>query len=1156
VAKTNEEILQFGVEVNPRDAIAAFAKIQKGITNHLQRIDKESQRLGKVSGKIWKGMASDVNKTYQVAIKESTEAQKTFGVDLTRIAENQRKAQTKYVKGLQKRQDLEKSIRNFRKQEDKLGKAILKTDTKDKDALASGRAELKELVAGRQAEQKMLGRVNDGMSKQEDIFSKLSKEAEEYKTALKDADKYTSEMREKLEEGLDMKEMAEGLKEGGERLRAPLKALLNNDLPEAAEATAKLIGQGMIGGMKLGAKFLRGRGEKADDGKGGGKLMKAAAGKLEGAAASFGRLAPMFSVIVDGLKEALQIFLKLDSMVKDFNASITEGSDSAKFLAARGGDASAAYKDVSNQLEKVRNKAHSLENLELGITPEQHAQTLNALGQEGQGMFEISEAAKKANIPVEELSNSLVKASVAFGRHMGVSVAEITQLQSQMATDIGVSLDQTDKQLAMLSMTAAESGMATNKFFNIIRSSSDDMNLFNNRMEDSARLLKMLGKAMAPKDAAKFMKSLTSLVGGQDLQSRLKLTLFAGKDEAQQIGMKDTDRRIADMAKDFQLSAAETAEMTQAIHKGMSETNTWLAKNTKLTAAQKGNVTQAALDTSKYLSGDLVNIASAAKNLGPKAGADLINKGLSKMPGLKGKSIDTLTGTDYIATSVFGLTEEVIDGYKKMMSGTDQMKQELVNKLKANADLTAEDQALLKKLGIDAKDGNAAAQLDAKDTDSVWGAMSTLQQDTVQGIKDVYNVQAAIAKDTVSMAKNLDIIAGSVKNWIADKIGPAAAGALGGAVEVGGGVAKMALAQVVATKALAAGAKALAGPAIEAAVVPAVEAAVVPAVEAAVVPAAATAATALTGAGVAAGAAVAAAGVAAGAAVGAVGYNLYKLWQETHVETTGGDHRTTDAEMAAARAKKTAELAAAQKPPGAASTTPGAASTTPGAASTTPGAAPTAPVNPAPIEVKGQALDAIKTGMDNVIQGTKDTGIAEVTKTIRDQNEITLTDGFGVLAGILRRDVKLDKSFVNNELGPMVEKSVLEAVRVALVEYSLYKDMSAAQIQTQAAGPGFNAKTFGSDLLNKVATPMTAHAEGGFVVGQNPDGSAKVLKAPAGEMPTSIGPGETIAPSGAGGGGTNISVTVNGIGGNDLANMVKVAATNAIYEYKRREHLN
>jgi hypothetical protein len=194
--------------------------------------------------------------------------------------------------------------------------------------------------------------------------------------------------------------------------------------------------------------------------------------------------------------------------------------------------------------------------------------------------------------------------------------------------------------------------------------------------------------------------------------------------------------------------------------------------------------------------------------------------------------------------------------------------------------------------------------------------------------------------------------------------------------------------------------------------------------------------------------------------------------------------------------------------------------------------------------------------MDNVIQGTKDTGIAEVTKTIRDQNEITLTDGFGVLAGILRRDVKLDKSFVNNELGPMVEKSVLEAVRVALVEYSLYKDMSAAQIQTQAAGPGFNAKTFGSDLLNKVATPMTAHAEGGFVVGQNPDGSAKVLKAPAGEMPTSIGPGETIAPSGAGGGGTNISVTVNGIGGNDLANMVKVAATNAIYEYKRREHLN
>jgi hypothetical protein len=62
------------------------------------------------------------------------------------------------------------------------------------------------------------------------------------------------------------------------------------------------------------------------------------------------------------------------------------------------------------------------------------------------------------------------------------------------------------------------------------------------------------------------------------------------------------------------------------------------------------------------------------------------------------------------------------------------------------------------------------------------------------------------------------------------------------------------------------------------------------------------------------------------------------------------------------------------------------------------------------------------------------------------------------------------------------------------------------------------------------------------------------VRAAAGEGLTSIGKGEAIVPSG--GGGANVNLTVNGLGGDDLANYLKVKMNDAIYEYKRREKFN
>lgn len=181
----------------------------------------------------------------------------------------------------------------------------------------------------------------------------------------------------------------------------------------------------------------------------------------------------------------------------------------------------------------------------------------------------------------------------------------------------------------------------------------------------------------------------------------------------------------------------------------------------------------------------------------------------------------------------------------------------------------------------------------------------------------------------------------------------------------------------------------------------------------------------------------------------------------------------------------------------------------------------------------------------------------------------------------LKKKVGLNKILFQSDIAPILEESVLNAVRVALVEYKLYKDMDMKDFAELAKDPKFSAKTFGQEALKlaqegkltkeylsatpgeggtptapKPAKPGRGTQTGGHIVGRNPDGTAKILRPPAGEMPAFVGSGETVVPKGGRGGGGGVSVTVNGIGGQDLARMVEVAATDAILKYKRREGLH
>jgi hypothetical protein len=80
---------------------------------------------------------------------------------------------------------------------------------------------------------------------------------------------------------------------------------------------------------------------------------------------------------------------------------------------------------------------------------------------------------------------------------------------------------------------------------------------------------------------------------------------------------------------------------------------------------------------------------------------------------------------------------------------------------------------------------------------------------------------------------------------------------------------------------------------------------------------------------------------------------------------------------------------------------------------------------------------------------------------------------------------------------------------------------------------------------------MEATASGGMVTGI---ANGMAVVAAQGEGLASVGRGERISPAG-GGGSPGIHVSVNGIGGHELARLIEGKVVDGIREYKRRERL-
>jgi len=158
------------------------------------------------------------------------------------------------------------------------------------------------------------------------------------------------------------------------------------------------------------------------------------------------------------------------------------------------------------------------------------------------------------------------------------------------------------------------------------------------------------------------------------------------------------------------------------------------------------------------------------------------------------------------------------------------------------------------------------------------------------------------------------------------------------------------------------------------------------------------------------------------------------------------------------------------------------------------------------------------------------------------------------------KGVKLDKTQLNGDYQDVIHKGTHLGAQDALFEYALYTSTNPAETLSRMKASGFgglNTLTSAFEDQQKNAresgnAALLPNAAGGVVTGVN-GGFATVNPAP-GEGLASVGRGERIVP--AGGGGGEIHLHVDGIGGADLANFLKGKIAQGIYEYKRREKLS
>ena len=626
-----------------------------------------------------------------------------------------------------------------------------------------------------EAQSKAIDKIKAKIVKLNETKASMAASMEEFNDSGREG---SETIKEKME--LDTDEMKDSAEKAGELLAKPFDMLLSKDIPGTIKTLVGLMSKGTIGlgkmaGEKAAAMHKEAGGGAADPMKGMAKALEAVSGTMK-------TIGPMLSMAGGFVMGLVQLFIAADAAAKGFNKEIMATAGNAEFLSDSMGDAEMASEDMKKSLHGMYKEATDFaKNYTWGITKEQFASTSGALTAEGVGLKKLDKEYLKTSGTVKGFGD-LVRMSVGYSAAFGVSLQEIGQFEGEMLSELGMSLDQVEAGFQGMLRGAEESGIATNKFFSIIRGFSTDLTYFTIRMDSVTTMMTRLGKAMSPRDAQKFMQGLSSFFKGKGLGELTADVLMGGEDATNTRLQKSMDEKLSSLAVDIAHatgSPMEPKDLKKILRKSDKELAKWLEEDgAKLSEDQKKAVMSAA--GRQYLL-DQHNPVATASALADSDMMETLEQLEAQSNHMFGVGIKDLKGTNLLAAeNVLHLSDEQRKSIGLLNKGIERMKAGLIAKLgkqdrlnellakktltseeeieKRQLSLTEDERIALEKLQSIVGKGNNLDNVNAASAVQVARAMEGNQKKDLEGAKHELNAQELMAKNTTSMETQIDIL--------------------------------------------------------------------------------------------------------------------------------------------------------------------------------------------------------------------------------------------------------------------------------------------------------------------------------------------------------------------------------------------------------------
>lgn len=557
------------------------------------------------------------------------------------------------------------------------------------------------------------------------------------------------------------KDMFEGFKDG-------ISALSGKDLGGMIKGITSGIGAGLKG---VGAGITRGVAKGAEGAGPMAGMFKAIAPMLKSLGPMLqmlGKMGPLLGALSSSIVGIIKLFVDAEAAAKDFNKNIMETAGSGQFLHDSMNNATAGADALDKTLKKIYDQSTSLDNLNWGINKSTHQAVLNSLNAEGVSLQRLEQdfanTAKGAQDAAGHAKDfgSTVQMAVAYSKKFGVSLQEITAMQSEMMTEQGMSLSTVQKQFSSMSKGAEEAGIASNKFFGIIRGISADLNLYNTRMEDAVHMLTQLGKVMSPKNAAKFMQASTGALKNMGRTERLKVALLSGG-KAGAVVDRDIKRHSSALAErigDATKGAFSPEEIAKAVESGGADLQKILAAAPKEMA---GELREAQLELKMkqgMRKGGVFGTGLAAGEAGPAAQLQILTDSLKGFNG--GKTL--MGGIGEIGQQMMaenlGISIEQLNHMAKFEVAMNDQRDVLKKSFKTDEKLQKK---LSKIMGHDVKD---AAEIDKLGYDQLMDTMDKDAQDQLKQGETDMDFAKKTAHSTSSMLDKLE----TIMDWIMNQV--------------------------------------------------------------------------------------------------------------------------------------------------------------------------------------------------------------------------------------------------------------------------------------------------------------------------------------------------------------------------------------------------